>query len=262
MTKVLSATFLFCFTTLFAFSQAPGYQGLTLGVYYEGFVLSAMNRPNANFQSANLFTYEGDRNTNLFALNYRHSVGVEYTISRKQNIGAAFHFYTSSVYLDEEFEYEERPFSRRNSADVTGLEEYAGIKGKNYELFYKKSVQEFIAPIGGYLKFSLMAMTTNVLIDNPIITEAYTNNGQQDIEVEFPDTRFFYPGLALEGGGMRVIFDRIELRYGMQFAWVGANIFYNLTPIEFENYLKHATGNRIFHMHLFNLKLGVGFLAI
>ncbi|HET6244576.1 MAG: hypothetical protein H0V01_08740 [Bacteroidetes bacterium] len=233
--KSTGIVFLFQFMILLCFGQeVPGYQGKRFSANYDGFIFPALFHPTGEF-------YE----TSSLAFNKRHSLGIDYVISRSSSMGMDLQTFKTG-------------FSFKNYGNTRG-----SIAAKNIGIYFKNFHKNDIAPLGLYSKYELLFLSYNVSYSAERVFKnlheseqypSYTNLG--------PYTALMF---AYSIGKQAVYFDRLILNGSFQSAFspkmfgkffaqgIGDN------PSE-KKYIEQITQSRLFGAYFINFNLGIGYL--
>lgn len=241
-----------------AFAQVPGYMGKRLTIGYSN-----------NFFLAGI----GPTKTYDIGLNTTHSFNLEYTIKNRTNFCLSYQMFKTGVDVDHEFyeEYEDT-YGVYNSISYT----YNPIpnvplqlKSNNVSIGFKFFASGTLAPVGKYKKLELLLLFSN-LTYKPNSFEGYDNQAEGLKRKSIGTGNYSYSTFALTYtmGRQRVLLNRLVLDYGVQFGFTPAGVVAVLTSDEDfnrstnpEDIFRQETNKRLFRYELFNLHLGLGFLA-
>jgi hypothetical protein len=240
------------------FAQAPGYMGkkLTLG-YSNNFFVSPFG-PTAAADDA--------------GFNTTHCFNAEYTIKSKTNLCFSFQTFETGVRMNQEFHSTTYISSTGEYQEITSsyvptlpmqLRTYSG--GIGFKFFTSGS----LAPVGKYKKLELLIMFSNLTYDRNGF-RYYDPNTSKTVKTSIGTGDYNFKTFALTYtiGRQRVFFNTIVLDYGMQVGVVPVGLLATLNGAEdfvqlngYEDVFRSDTNQRLFRYQLFNLHLGLGFLA-
>jgi len=269
----LLALMLFFFIVNEAVSQkAPGYMGRRLSVNYSSILLPNVSNVNKN----------GDKGfTNL---NYKHRLSLEYSLNRKRSIGFAFEMYNTGIEYNFEIEQSLND-EGQNSSSYRSLryypEGYGKISAKSFSL-YKVNYRNGISPLGKH-----MILGVKVIFASTDLSELTFHGSPYLYDFEGPIPNYEKTKESLKNtefgfvwgyGVNRIIQDRVLISFGFDFTILPfAFIDYVKSKSDIYNFedgadqyssynsqeelFKTYTAKRLFSHELFNLKIGIGFLA-
>ncbi|MCW3104173.1 MAG: hypothetical protein JWO09_2613 [Bacteroidetes bacterium] len=242
-------------------AQIPGYLGKRLMVgYSNNFFLSTVD-PTAS-------SYD-------LGMNTTHSLNVEYTIKNRTNICASFQMFRTGIAVNTGFiEY------RTTSSGSTTVKTYTYypipdapmvMKTKCLALGFKFFKRGSFAPLGKYRKLEAVLMFSNISYQP--LTFRYIQ-GNKTGRASLGSGNYSYKEFAVTYtlGRQRILFDRLVVDYGVQFGFMPLGALsitdysgtVNITnyPGAMESVLREESNMRLFRYELFNIHLGLGFLAL
>ncbi|MBC8047586.1 MAG: hypothetical protein H7Y00_12375 [Fimbriimonadaceae bacterium] len=278
---ILLCIILVLFDCTIIVGQSPGYMGKKFSIFYE---------PSISPTITNHFTdqnYEIETQYNAFILNFQHAFSLDYVISRNIALGLSFKKMKSQipgVHYTEEMPYVPGDHLYTYYAgDVNLNSKFASIYFKTFKFEKFGS----IAPVGSFSKYEFMVGYVEGSTGTP--------SGVETIPEEFSESEYydgltgdFYPAyfftnkfeelnfdtkttvfaLLYTWGKQSLFLDRIYLNHSFQLGWVMVAtvnytdaIVYGMGGGDLEESYVRDVNNRMQGALLFNLSLGIGFLA-
>ena len=269
---VLIAIFIFTINLVTA-QQAPGYLGKRLVVSYTPKFMLSMFHVNKNGEEG--FT----------SFNYSHRFSLDFAANRKVSYGVAFEMYSTGV--DPEFSLYQINADAENyySYSIDNVLEYSShgygilnVKGVN---LYRYKYRKGIAPLGkhsilgikllyGTMDFSKLEFSTNYYS---------ISSGQQTKDVyniSSSEASTVQIGFVWGYGVNRIVADKVTIRLGVEstlfplklfsmFQSVGNDEYYlnygATTASEAKDLFQKQAIKRMSQVEVFNITLGIGFLA-
>lgn len=206
----------------------------------------------------------------------RHALSFETTTSRKNLVGLTLQTYSfyagtynwASDFGDESF------FLSYSDEEAKTLKGYIPIVGINAGIYGKRFLNDWIAPLGGYVKYGILF---NYFYIPDTKTVSYTDESNSTFSSNFNEyltdnnivastinlskkESQYYRGTILFGvGSQRVYWNNIIVDIGMEFG-LGAKAqltFFNLNK---NSEIRQMVEERVFRYHLLNFNLGIGYL--
>jgi hypothetical protein len=238
---VLIILLFLCFYT----NAQPGYQGKRFIAQYSALLGPRITAPSFNQVSDKL------------GINYTHSLGIDYTISRKHTIGVTFSTFKTSIadeiniYSDNDNDY----------PSALKLHSY----GAEFNIKFSGKKTALIAPIGFYQKVGI-GIWLNQIKDNTNTLDLST----------IPITKFTDYTLSYGLGKRMVYFDRLVLDLGVDLS-LSSSLFKILSESDFYGllyrsedgksyqegdiaYIETFTYGRFAGHAFLNFRVGIGFL--
>ncbi|MCW3072403.1 MAG: hypothetical protein JWO44_2293 [Bacteroidetes bacterium] len=256
---------LLLFSVLFAgsaSSQVAGYMGKRLMIGYANNFFPAITGPTAS-------SYD-------IGVNTTHCFNLEYTAWKKTNLCLSYQVFKTGLNMNYVF----TEYGDNNGSTYTASYRYLpkpdvpmNISAKNIGIGLKFFSSGCLAPVGRYKKFELLLLFSNLsYADNSFqYSRDYGYSVDQPKMASVGTGAYSYKTFALNFsmGRQRVLFDRLVLDYGMQVGFLPAGFFGTLnSELEFssansaEIVFRQETNQRLFRYQLFNLHIGLGFLAL
>ncbi|PCJ83661.1 MAG: hypothetical protein COA57_10745 [Flavobacteriales bacterium] len=273
---------LLCLFVFYTHAQPPsGYMGKRLSVNYN--FISIPNLYQAVAAEAN------------FKLHTTHELNLEYILTRNSSLGLFGAYYNADIlyyaydansntgyYGHSGYYYGDNNASNYDDYTTTGR-----LSAEDLGLFYRLYHNKNTAPVGGYSQVELHAIIhqlypTTVVYDFDVTeTEVYDNNtGYYNYEYQttpkeaLGKDNYGSMMLAYTIGVQRIWFDRVIMRFGFRMGYVfgGFKVSKDETFNSFRdafgtglneyNYVKRISKRALFDHNLFNVTLGIGFLAL
>ena len=258
---------LFLVITCHSFSQVAGYLGKRFAIGYDVYVFPAFKGPGLNDAG----------NSAEFSLGFNnvHCINLDYTIKQRTNLCFTFqHLKTGIAYRGGDGDGLGELFTKVN---YPGGLEYGGnfsipaqLSSYNIGVGFKFFRSGEIAPVGKYRKLELLLFFETVTYNNKKFVDYNTG----PISKAGPGTyNYNSVALAYTIGRQHVFFNELVLDYGVRLGITsyiftaaagilneGNNLSSNPTLVLEDSFRKDA-GSRLFREQLFNLHIGLGFLA-
>lgn len=247
------------------FSQVPGYMGKRLIVGYSNYFMVGFKGPGP--------INAVPSNENSLTLNNVHCLNFEY--AHNQHKMLCF----SGQYLRTGIAYNNGlsggPFDLRNIGDypypnsckyVGNYSTPALLTSFNIGIGIKSFKHGYLAPVGKYDKFEFLFLFEKIKYDYKNFVQS-DNYGSTDIPYPLGTGEYSYKNFAIvySFGRQKVLNDKIVLDYGLRVSYTPLfNIFSAVQMNDastIEEHFKYETRSRIFREQLFNLHVGIGFLA-
>jgi len=272
-TKKLVFISIFVFVAnLIVAQQAPGYLGKRLvASYTPKFMLSAFN-PNKN----------GEEGFTKF--NYAHRLSLDFAVNRKVTYGVAFEMYSTGI--EPEFSlYQEYPDAGNNYYSSSNLLAYEaqghGVLNVKGVSLYRYKYRKGIAPLGKHsilglkLLYASMDFSDLEFLSNNYYTGNSNNQAIDVYDISSGETSTMQIGFVWGYGVNRIIMDKVTIRLGVESTLFPLKLLSMFQSVENEDYLLGRTTStsevknlfqkqaikRMSQVEVFNITLGIGFLA-
>jgi hypothetical protein len=242
-------------------AQVPGYMGKRLMLGYSNNFFVTASGPTAR--------------TNEAGFNTTHCFNLEYTIKNRTNLCASFQMFNTGTMLNKNIEVSGYDPASQEYLNYTYMYSPVGdepifVSTKTFGIGFKFFPTGSLAPLGKYKKLELLLLFSDVSYSNNsfIINENYQGTYSRGT-IGAGEYTFKTFALAYTLGRQRVLFDRIVLDYGIQFALLPAGFFATLNGDEdfysnstIESNFRSVTNARLFRYNIFNFHLGLGLLTL
>jgi hypothetical protein len=253
-----------------AIAQVPGYMGKRFSIGYSNYFMLSAWGPTANAESSEP----------ALGINTTHCLNLEYTIKRRTNF--CFSLQTGKTGMDpgilEKIEYDGLNGYSTVANYTYGTNPYQPmqIRSVNIGFGFKFFQQGSLAPIGKYKKIEALWMVNHLTYKTTAFTSYYGSSAQTGA-IGTGDYVFNNIALTYTMGRSRVLFDKMVLDCGirlgvlpspvlnvvfsdiLEFGSSSSSSYYS--PTYYEDVFKTQVNYRLFRSQLFNVHIGLSFLA-